>query len=75
MQSLARKRSSLSTTLALVGGSTAFAAASQAASDGFIVAVLPDQYELVDHGLAVFTLETGEKVSLTADQYLSLIHI
>ena len=72
MQSLARKRSSLSTTLALVGGSAAFAAASQAASDGFIVAVLPDQYELVDHGLAVFTLETGEKVSLTADQYVVL---
>ena len=72
MQSLARKRSSLSTTLALVGGSATFAGASQAASDGFIVAVLPDQYELVDHGLAVFTLETGEKVSLTADQYVVL---
>ena len=72
MQSLARKRTSLSTTLTLVAGSAAFAGASQAASDGFIVAVLPDQYELVDHGLAVFTLETGEKVSLTSDQYVVL---
>ena len=72
MQPPARKRPSFSTTLAMVGGSAVVAGASQAASDGFIVAVLPDQYELVDHGLAVFTLETGEKVSLTADQYVVL---
>lgn len=72
MQPLARKRPSFSTTLAMVGGSAVVAGASQAASDGFIVAVLPDQYDLVDHGLAVFTLETGEKVSLTADQYVVL---
>ena len=34
------------------------------------VLLLPEHYELMDNGVVVFKLETGETLSLTSDQYL-----
>ena len=34
--------------------------------------LLPEHYELMENGVVVFKLETGENLSLTADQYLIL---
>ena len=36
------------------------------------VLLLPEHYELMDNGVVVFKLETGEDLSLTSDQYLIL---
>ena len=32
--------------------------------------LLPEHYELMENGVVVFKLETGENLSLTSDQYL-----
>ena len=34
--------------------------------------LLPEHYELLENGVAVFKLETGENMSLTPDQYIIL---
>ena len=47
----------------------AYAAGEETASQ---VLLLPEHYELMDNGVVVFKLETGENLSLTSDQYLIL---
>ena len=41
-------------------------------STRYEVLLLPEHYELMDNGVVVFKLETGENLSLTSDQYLIL---
>ena len=53
--------------LALAAGGSGLAQAANEASDTPVV-LLPDDYELMKNGVVVFKLETGENLSLTADQ-------
>jgi len=54
---------------AIAGASSATALAASERSDGQTL-LLPEHYELMENGVVVFKLETGENLSLTAEQYL-----
>ena len=76
---IAQKPSSRSLTassslLGLAAGAVGWSGLAQAAGDetSSQVLLLPEHYELMDNGVVVFKLETGENLSLTADQYLIL---
>ena len=60
--------------LGLAAGAVGWSGLAQAASEetGSQMMLLPEHYELMDNGVVVFKLETGEYLSLTADQYLIL---
>ena len=58
--------------LSLSAGAMGWAGWAHANGDkaAYEVMLLPEHYELQDNGVVVFRLETGESLSLTADQYL-----
>ena len=60
--------------LGLAAGAVGWSGLAQAASveTASQMMLLPEHYELMDNGVVVFKLETGENLSLTADQYLIL---
>ena len=60
--------------LTLAVGAASWSGLAQAASEetSMQMLLLPEHYELMENGVAVFKLETGENLSLTADQYLIL---
>ena len=60
--------------LTIAAGAASWSSLAQAAGDetSSQVLLLPEHYELMDTGVVVFKLETGENLSLTADQYLIL---
>ena len=53
----------------IAGASSATASAARDALGGQTL-LLPEHYELMENGVVVFKLETGENLSLTAGQYL-----
>lgn len=61
------KRRAFALALGLAAGGSGLAQAANEASDTPVV-LLPDDYELMKNGVVVFKLETGENLSLTADQ-------
>ena len=70
-------RKSLNSSAALLGlaaGAVGWSGLAQAASEETAsqILLLPEYYELRENGVAVFKLETGENLRLTADQYLIL---
>jgi|GEM_PF-1137162 len=65
------KRRAFALALGLAAGGSGLAQAANEASDTPVV-LLPDDYELMKNGVVVFKLETGENLSLTADQYTFL---
>ena len=70
-------RKSLKATASLLGlaaGAVGWSGLAQAAGEeaGSQMMLLPEHYELMENGVVVFKLETGENLSLTADQYLIL---
>ncbi|MBL6773380.1 MAG: FG-GAP repeat protein [Alphaproteobacteria bacterium] len=75
---VANRRRSLADRLALVLGLSAGAVGTSSWAHADDVdalptphtLLLPEHYELMDNGVVVFKLETGENLSLTADQYL-----
>lgn len=60
--------------LGLAAGAVSWSGLAQAASEktGSQIMLLPENYELMDKGVAVLKLETGENLSLTSDQYVIL---
>ena len=60
--------------LGLAAGAVGWSGLAQAASEETTsqMALLPEHYELMENGVVVFKLETGENLSLTSDQYLIL---
>ena len=60
--------------LGLAAGAVGWSGLAQAASEetNSQMMLLPEHYELMKNGVVVFKLETGENLSLTADQYLIL---
>ena len=60
--------------LGLSAGAVGWSGLAQAASEetSMQMLLLPEHYELMENGVVVFKLETGENLSLTADQYLIL---
>ena len=60
--------------LGLAAGAVGWSGLAQAASEesGSQMMLLPEHYELMENGVVVFKLETGENLSLNADQYLIL---
>lgn len=58
----------------LVAGALGWSGLAQAGTEqpGSQLMLLPEHYELLENGVVVFTLETGEDLSLNADQYLIL---
>ena len=60
--------------LTITAGAASWSGLAQAAGDetSSQVLLLPEHYELMDNGVVVFKLETGENLSLTPDQYLIL---
>ena len=60
--------------LGLAAGAVGWSGLAQAASEetGSQMMLLPEHYELMENGVVVFKLETGENLSLTAGQYLIL---
>ena len=60
--------------LGLAAGAVGWSGLAQAASEASTsqMMLLPEHYELLENGVVVFKLETGENLSLTADQYLIL---
>ena len=60
--------------LGLAAGAVGWSGLAQATSEetGSQMMLLPEHYELMDNGVVVFKLETGENLSLTSDQYLIL---
>lgn len=70
-------RNSLKSSASLLGlaaGAVGWSGLAQAAGDqtGSQLMLLPQNYELMENGVVVFQLESGENLSLTADQYLIL---
>jgi hypothetical protein len=70
-------RKSLTSSASLLGlaaGAVGWSGLAQAASEetNSQMMLLPEHYELLENGVVVFKLETGENLSLTADQYLIL---
>ncbi len=62
----------LAAALGLSAGALGWSGLSQAASEETAsqLLLLPEHYELMENGVVVFKLETGETLSLTSDQYL-----
>ena len=60
--------------LGLAAGGVGWSGLAQAAGEETTsqMMLLPEHYELMENGVVVFKLETGENLSLTADQYLIL---
>ena len=60
--------------LGLTAGAVGWSGVTQAASEetNWQMMLLPEHYELMENGVVVFKLETGENLSLTADQYIIL---
>ena len=60
--------------LGLAAGAVGWSGLAQAASEETTsqMMLLPEHYELMENGVVVFKLETGENLSLTSDQYLIL---
>ena len=60
--------------LGLAAGAVGWSGLAQAASEktGSQIMLLPENYELMDKGVAVLKLETGDNLSLTSDQYVIL---
>jgi hypothetical protein len=60
--------------LGLAAGAVGWSGLAQAASEETTsqMMLLPEHYELMENGVVVFKLETGENLSLNADQYLIL---
>ena len=58
--------------LGLAAGAAGWSGLAQAASEETTLQMmlLPEHYELMENGVVVFRLETGENLSLTSDQYL-----
>ena len=58
--------------IALSVGAVGWSSLAYAAEDeaGAQILLSPEQYDLMEDGVVVFTLETGANLSLTADQYL-----
>ena len=69
-----RQRAAVTVALGLSAGAVGWSGLAQAASEETTsqMMLLPEHYELMDNGVVVFKLETGENLSLTADQYLIL---
>ena len=69
-----RQRAAVTVALGLSAGAVSWSGLAHAASEetSSQVLLLPEHYELMDNGIVVFKLETGENLSLTADQYLIL---
>ena len=67
-----RQRAAVTFALGLSAGAVGWSGLAQAVSEETAsqVLLLPEHYELMDNGVVVFKLETGETISLTADQYL-----
>lgn len=67
-----RQRASVMAALGLSAGAVGWSGLANAAGEETAsqVLLLPDHYELIDNGVVVFELETGETLSLTEDQYL-----
>ena len=60
--------------LGLAAGAVGWSGLAQAASEETTsqMMLLPEHYEVMENGVVVFKLETGENLSLNADQYLIL---
>ena len=69
-----RQRAAVTVALGLSAGAVGWSGLAQAASEETAsqVLLLPEHYELMDNGVVVFKLETGETLSLNSDQYLIL---
>ena len=69
---LRRQRAAVTVALGLSAGAVGWSGLAQAASEETApqVLLLLEHYELMDNGVVVFKLETGENLSLTSDQYL-----
>ena len=67
-----RQRAAVTVALGLSAGAVGWSGLAQAAGEETAsqVLLLPEHYELMDNGVVVFKLETGENLSLTSDQYL-----
>ena len=67
-----RRRAAVTVALGLSAGAVGWSGLAQAAGEETAsqVLLLPEHYELMDNGVVVFKLETGENLSLTSDQYL-----
>ncbi len=67
-------RKSIQSSASILGLALGWAGLAQAASEetSMQMLLLPEHYELMENGVVVFKLETGENLSLTADQYLIL---
>ena len=79
VKQLAKKASrkslkSSASVLGLAAGAVGWSGLAQASSEESTSQMMlpPEHYELMDNGEVVFKLETGETLSLTADQYLIL---
>ena len=68
------QRAAMMVALGLSAGALGSSGLAQAASEETAsqVLLLPEHYELMENGVVVFKLETGENLSLTPDQYLIL---
>ena len=68
------RRAGATLALGLSAGAVGWSGLAQAASEetSMQMLLLPEHYELMENGVVVFKLETGENLSLTADQYLIL---
>ena len=69
-----RQRAAVTAALGLSAGAVGWSGLANAASEETAsqVLLLPEHYELIDNGVVVFELETGETLNLTSDQYLIL---
>ena len=67
-----RQRAAVTVALGLSAGAVGWSGLANAASEETAsqVLLLPEHYELMDNGVVVFKLETGETLSLNSDQYL-----
>ena len=71
---LRRQRAAVTVALGLSAGAVGWSGLANAAGEetSSQVLLLPEHYELMENGVVVFKLETGENLSLTAGQYLIL---
>ena len=69
-----RQRAAVTVALGLSAGAVGWSGLAQAAGEETAsqVLLLPEHYELMENGVVVFKLETGENLSLTPEQYLIL---
>ena len=67
-----RQRAAVTVALGLSAGAVGWSSLAQAAGEETTsqVLLLTEHYELMDNGVVVLKLETGENLSLTSDQYL-----